>query len=260
MVNMSEYQLPVKLDKGKGAPLILLHGLGNNHKSWEYVLEHLDYDRWRAITVDLLGFGDAPKPDIDYTPSDHAKAVIALLDSLDIESATFVGHSMGCLVAIEIMTQYSNRVKSLVLLGAPIYRKKPRGGWLHKIIQPEGRYFSLFEIVKKHPDAVQVGGKIADEIVPFVKGLEITEETWSAYKKSLENTIMQCESFGQAKRSEVPILFVNGLLDNFIIRRNTRALRHLNPRYIKIKNTLGPHELTPRQGKTIARIIYRWHI
>ena len=69
--------LPVKFDKGTGAPLVLLHGLGTNYKSWQFVLEHIDYTKHRVIALDLLGFGDAPKPKtITYTPQDHVDAII----------------------------------------------------------------------------------------------------------------------------------------------------------------------------------------
>ena len=74
------YTLPAKIDKGTGAPLVLLHGLGNNHTSWDYALKHIDLKKWRVIVPDLLGFGDAPKPDVDYTPKDHADAVVAATD------------------------------------------------------------------------------------------------------------------------------------------------------------------------------------
>lgn len=249
------YTLPVELDKGSGKPLVLLHGLGNNYKSWAYVLEHLDYKKRRVIVPDLLGFGDAPKPDIRYTPAVHAQAVLATLDEMGMKDATFVGHSMGCLVAIEIAHQQPERVESLVLLGAPLYKTPPKGGWLRNVTRAEGLYFSLFEIVKNNPDAMQVGGKIAEELIPFIKGMEITEETWPAYRSSLEYTIMQCESYEEAEKLKVPMLFVNGVLDFFIIRKNTRRVRRSNHRFVRVRRTLGPHELTPRQGKNIARII-----
>ena len=68
---MATHLLPVKVDRGNGPAVVLLHGLGNNHKSWSYVLEHLG-SSVRVIALDLLGFGDAPKPDVEYTPADHA--------------------------------------------------------------------------------------------------------------------------------------------------------------------------------------------
>lgn len=209
------------------------------------------------IALDLLGFGDAPKPDVDYTPKDHAEAVIATLDKRGIKKAVFAGHSMGCIVAIEIAHLHQQRVEKLALFGAPLYKAKPRTNWWRKLTRTEGMYFSLFEIVKKNPDAVQAGGTIADDLVPFVKGMEITEETWPAYQKSLQHTIMQYESYKKATKLQVPTLFVNGLFDFFIIRGNIRTIRQANKHYVRIKRVLGPHELTPRQGRTVARIIDR---
>lgn len=142
-----------------------------------------------------------------------------------------------------------------MLFGAPLYRRKPRQSLLSKLTRFEGRYFALFNIVKKNPDAVKAGGDIADELVPFVKGMEITDETWPAYKKSLENTIMQTASYKKVQKLDISMLFVNGWLDFFIIRKNIKNLQKKNPKNIKIKNVLGPHELTPAQGKLVGRIL-----
>ena len=254
----NSYKLPVKIDKGTGEQtLVLLHGLGNNHKSWEFVLEHLDYSKWRVIALDLLGFGDAPKPDVYYTPDDHADAVAATLDSLGIEQATFAGHSMGCIVAINLAHRHSDQVRKLALFGAPLYKQKPCNTWWRKLTRAEGAYFSVFQIVQNNPDAVQASGAIADELIPFVKGMEITDKTWPAYKKSLEHTIMHYETYKQATNLSVPALFVNGLLDFFIIRRNIRNIRQVNRKNVRVKRVIGPHELTPSQGKTAARTINR---
>ena len=249
------YILPVKIDKGQGAPLVLLHGLGNNYKSWSFVLENINYRKWRVIAIDLLGFGDAPKPNVAYTPKDHAEAIMATLDALGIEEAVFAGHSMGCIIAIEIAARWPERVEKLALFGAPLYKAKPRTKWWQRLFHPEQTYFSAFEVVQKNPDAVQAGGAIANEIVPFIKGMEITDEVWPAYKKSLEHTIMQFETYKKALTLRVQTLFVNGIFDFFIIPGNIRELRRVNKEYIKIKQVLGPHELTPRQGKTVAKII-----
>lgn len=139
----------------------------------------------------------------------HADAVLATLDSLGINTAVIAGHSMGCIVAIDIAHRYPERVSQLALFGAPLYKQKPRANWWRKLTRAEGLYFSLFEVIKKNPEAIQAGGQIADDLLPFVKGMEITDETWPAYKKSLENTIMQYESYKRATELTVPTLFIN---------------------------------------------------
>lgn len=253
---MTKTYLPVKIDKGEGPPLVLLHGLGNNYKSWLFVLKKLNFTRHRVIVLDLLGFGDAPKPkNIAYSPQDHAEAVIKTLDSLTVNNAIIAGHSMGCLVAIEIAKQRPDIAKQLVLFGAPIYEKSPKSTSWSRLRKAEGIYFTIFSIVKENPDAVQAGGTIANELVPFVKGMEITEETWPAYRESLKHTIMQFQSFKDACKLAVPTLFVNGIFDLFIIKKNIKAIAKKNKKYVRVKSTLGPHEITPLQGRQIARLL-----
>ncbi len=254
---MSNFVLPVQIDRGSGTVIVLLHGLGNNHSSWEFVLEHLDYSRCRVIAVDLLGFGDAPKPSVEYSLEDHSEAVAATLQQLGIEKAVIAGHSMGSTIALDLATRHPELVERLVLFGAPLYRAKPRAGRLRDLLRTEGLYFSLFELVQRSPQAVQAGGELAEEYVPFVKGMEITEETWPAYRQSLQHSIMQYESFRQARALKIPALFVNGIFDFFIIRRNISRLRFLNREFVRVKRTRGPHELTPAQGKVAAKIITR---
>lgn len=253
---MATHLLPVKVDRGNGPAVVLLHGLGNNHKSWSYVLEHLG-SSVRVIALDLLGFGDAPKPDVKYTPADHAEAVISTLDSLGVKDALIAGHSMGCIVAIEVASRRPDLVSQLVLAGAPLYQRAPHASLADRLLHTEGIYFSIFTVIKNNPDATKFAGKVADELVPFVRGMEITDETWPAFRKSLSHTIMQYETYGKVTKLQIPTLFLNGLLDFFIIRRvNTRAV-HANRRYLRAKTMLGPHELTPRAGRRIARIITR---
>lgn len=248
--------LSVKVDKGSGDPLVLLPGLGNNYKSWTYVLRNLDYKKHRVVSMDLLGFGDSPKPkDIKYTPKDHAKAVISTLDKLKIKDATIAGHSMGCNVAIEVAKERPDLASKLVLLGAPLYKTTPRGGFWARLLKREGVYFQIFSIVKKNPDLTVEGAKKLDKLVPLIKGMEITEETWPAYKASLSGTIMQTRSFKDACKLKVPILMVYGKLDVFVIKRNLKKVARRNKEYVKFKTVLGPHEITPLQGKTVAEMI-----
>ncbi len=248
--------LPVQVNKGHGEPVILLHGLGTNYKSWTYVLRALDYSRLHVIALDLLGFGDAPKPqEIDYTLAEHAKAVIATLDKLGIDDAVIAGHSMGCLVALEIARTRPDLAKRLILLGAPLYKTIPQHSRPKWFMNREGTYFKIFNLLKHNPEMTITAAKSADRLLPVLHGMEVTKETWPAFRASLTHTIMQTKSYETACHIQTPVLLVYGVLDFFVSKRNLRDVVRQNRTFVRMRTVLGPHEITPLQGKKIARII-----
>jgi pimeloyl-ACP methyl ester carboxylesterase len=76
------------MEAGRGAPVVLLHGLGATKASFLPTVAALAPDH-RVIAIDLLGFGDSDKPiAAGYDPRFFARSVEALLDALAIERAT----------------------------------------------------------------------------------------------------------------------------------------------------------------------------
>jgi pimeloyl-ACP methyl ester carboxylesterase len=100
-----------------GIPVLLLHGWSDSWHSYEPVLPHLPSDI-RAIAVTQRGHGDAQRPADGYASGDMAADAVALLDSLAIERAVVVGHSMGAWVAERIAIEYPERVSGVVLAAA----------------------------------------------------------------------------------------------------------------------------------------------
>ena len=114
------------IEAGTGEPVILLHGLGATKASFLPTLDALA-PSYRAIGVDLPGFGDSAKPLFGaYDAPFFARAVTALLDALDLDSAHVVGNSMGGRVALELGLEHPDRVERLVLLAPSLAWLKPR--------------------------------------------------------------------------------------------------------------------------------------
>ncbi|HPU39926.1 MAG TPA: alpha/beta hydrolase, partial [Microthrixaceae bacterium] len=73
---------------------------------------------YTVIAPDLLGHGASDKPRADYSVAAYANGMRDLLDVLDIDRATVVGHSLGGGVAAQLSYQYPERVERLVLVSA----------------------------------------------------------------------------------------------------------------------------------------------
>ena len=102
---------------GSGPAVLLLHGLGCDHTTWEPVIESLSR-RYTVIAPDLLGHGQSDKPRADYTLGGFANGMRDLLTVLGIEKVTVIGHSFGGGVAMQFAYQFPERTERLMLVAS----------------------------------------------------------------------------------------------------------------------------------------------
>jgi pimeloyl-ACP methyl ester carboxylesterase len=104
-------------ERGSGRPVVFLHGYTDSWYSHNGVLEALPADV-HAIVPSQRGHGGSDKPVSGYAISDFAHDVAALMNSLGVDRAPVVGHSMGSLIAQELALRFPERVSALVLNGS----------------------------------------------------------------------------------------------------------------------------------------------
>ncbi|MCM3766338.1 alpha/beta fold hydrolase [Neobacillus niacini] len=108
--------------KGKGAPVILLHGWPGFWYDWRKVIPALS-EKFDVIAPDFRGFGNSDKPDLlpheGYTPEHLASDIFSLIQELELQNVIMVAHDIGATVAQTIVRNYPKSVKGLVLLNPP---------------------------------------------------------------------------------------------------------------------------------------------
>jgi 4,5:9,10-diseco-3-hydroxy-5,9,17-trioxoandrosta-1(10),2-diene-4-oate hydrolase len=108
--------LPIRyLAAGEGPPLVLLHGAGDNSLDWRWVLPALAR-KHRVYAPDLPGSPDSARPPADYSSAFFERFVAAFVGALGVGRATFVGNSLGGLVALRLALSEPARVGALVLV------------------------------------------------------------------------------------------------------------------------------------------------
>lgn len=116
------------IEMGSGEPVIFIHGLGGSWPNWLEQMPVISRD-WRAIALDLPGFGHSPMPKDGVSIETYARTVVGLLDALGIATATMVGNSMGGEISAELAISHPDRVSKLVLVspaGVSTGALKPR--------------------------------------------------------------------------------------------------------------------------------------
>ncbi|MEM5329123.1 alpha/beta fold hydrolase [Paraburkholderia sp. JHI2823] len=103
--------------------VVLIHGVGMNQSVWAPQIAALS-ESFRVVAYDMLGHGESALPSAEPTLDEYAAQLEALLDTIHVERAHVVGHSMGALVALEFALLNAPRTLSVVAMNA-VYDRTP---------------------------------------------------------------------------------------------------------------------------------------
>ncbi|HEX8615158.1 MAG TPA: alpha/beta hydrolase [Telluria sp.] len=111
------------LERGEGAPLVLLHG--NGLYSDDFALSGLldaAAESHRVIAFDRPGFGHSDRPgETSWTPEAQARLIYKALRALGVERPVIAGHSWGTLVTLALALDYPRYVRAIALVSGYYY-------------------------------------------------------------------------------------------------------------------------------------------
>ncbi|WP_158796566.1 alpha/beta fold hydrolase [Pedobacter sp. L105] len=109
-----------------GRTVVLFHGKNFGGYYWGNVIKGLTEHGFRVIVPDQIGFGKSSKAFIHYSFHQLARWNKALLDTLGIQKANILGHSMGGMLATRFALLYPQTIEKLLLedpIGLEDYRE-----------------------------------------------------------------------------------------------------------------------------------------
>ena len=109
------------LEAGRGAPVVLLHGLGGDGSRWRPNIAPLAAN-FRVIALDEIGFGQSDKPLANYHIGMLSEFLVDFLKVIGVPKASLVGNSMGGSIAAFTAIHYPHMVDRLVLSDVGPYR------------------------------------------------------------------------------------------------------------------------------------------
>lgn len=113
---------------GAGHPVIALHGFPDIYKTWSGLAGPLADAGFRVIAVAMRGYAPSAVPaDGDYSLRRLALDTLCLLDALEIERASVVGHDWGASAGYALAALAPQRLASLVTLAIPPLTVFPSG-------------------------------------------------------------------------------------------------------------------------------------
>lgn len=241
--------LKVVLDEGEGPTVILIHGVASSSVTFQNVLP-LIKSRHRCIEIDLLGFGQSPTPvDCEYTIEDHVAAVEKTIHSLRL-SAPFalVGHSMGALIAARYGARNKRNVNKLVLVSPPIYLSPDElANAADRNVM--GFYLKAYNYIRANKEFTLRNARAVERFMPIPKAMDINEQTWDAFVKSLEHSIESQTTVSDLAAVRCPIDIIYGSLDEFHSEGVLKIVSRLAG--MTVHRVIGSDHLI---GKRLARV------
>jgi len=208
-VNVNGIQLAYER-RGKGTPLVLLHGFPLDHHLWDEVVPLLE-DTFDIILPDLRGFGESTTVDSPYSMDDYASDIAGLLDQLGIQKAAIVGHSMGGYAALAFVRRYPERVSGLGLVSSQVLADAPE--------RKEGRYKSAADVSENGISSVvatMTPKFTADEELQSYARASMERQRPAAYIGALKAMAERADSTSLLSSFTFPVVVVHGDADALI--------------------------------------------
>lgn len=218
--------------RGKGTPLVLLHGFPLDHHLWDDVSSLLE-DKFELILPDLRGFGDSTIGDTPFGMDDYASDIAGLLDQLGIQKAALAGHSMGGYVALAFAKLYPERVSGLALISSQVLADPPD--------RKEGRYKSAADVEEKG-----IGGIVetmapkftSDPRLQAIARTIMEKQEPDAYIGALKAMAERMDSTSLLSTFKFPVVIVHGEADALIPIARAREVKAALPDsyYVELKD------------------------
>lgn len=212
-------------ERGSGAPLLLIQGLGYARWSWEPVVPALA-ERRRVLFFDNRGIGESDKPAGPYTARQMADDALQVLDEAGVDRADVLGASLGGMIAQELAVAAPDRVGRLVLCCT-------HPGVPHGLPMPEVTVRLFQEAASLEPD-VALRRFVANALGPDASEALVDELTARRLANPPDPDGWQAQAAAGATFLGVdgidkPTLLVTGTADNVIDPGNSDLLAERIP-------------------------------
>ncbi len=223
--------------QGSGPPVVLLHGLAGSSANWNKLTAQLR-DNYTCVSIDLLGFGESPKPLwVSYTPDQHIRSIRHTIKRLGVKKPYIViGHSLGSLLALRYAAVYRSEVSKLYLLSPPIYKSdaasKRRA--YHRFV--ESLYDRLYRRLRTHKNATLGAARRLRRILPDSEQWMLDETTWVPFARSLEQCIEKQNPYRDLKKLSTAVHIFYGTRDRLLSVANIKAITEPNVELHQVKS------------------------
>jgi len=226
--------------------ILLIHGLAGSKNYWKRGTEHISKAR-KLFMVDLLGFGDSPKPQSSYSLAVQIEAIekIILKEGINNGKTIIVGHSLGAIISLALFAKHPDWFEGVTTIGLPVITSEAQfkkqmaaNSWFDKLaVSRFGKIFCMLQPLY---------------MIKWLKPKNMTEDvfsdakkhTWQSYYYSLNEVILKTDldtiTKNINKKGTHNVCMITGLKTPMTNVKKF-AIKFPNAQLVEVKN--GDHQL-----------------
>ena len=212
-----------------GPPIVMIHGLFGSMENLGMITRLLK-DEYSVYALDLPNHGRSPHAERTSLAT-MAAAIVTWMDAVGLKEASFLGHSLGGKVGMEIALRYPQRVNRLIVADIAPVRYSRR----HDDVFAAFQAVDLATIASRaEADAVMKTHVAECSTRRFLlKNLERRQDQWQ-WRINLRGLVEDYDAFIVANTKDYPaydkpVLFIKGELSSYILPEHRDAILNLFP-------------------------------
>jgi len=205
--------------------IVFLHGSGLSHIVWSLTEQFFSNQKFNVLSIDLPGHGNSEGPCLESIEK-IADWLEKVFEELKLKNIILVGHSQGCLEALEYSYKYKNRLKKIVFVGGS-YRMPVNKDLIDLASDGDSDAVKLMMKWGYEGSKKFIGGNPVEKIIQSPRDIS----------EILAVDLIACNNyqngFEAAKAINCPAMFIFGELDKMTNLENGKKFANL----VKISTT-----------------------
>ena len=246
-------------DEGNGPALVLIHGYLETLEVWDKLVPLLT-NHFRVIRFDIPGHGESEMLDQTHSMSLMAETTNALLDHLQIESCTMVGHSMGGYVTLAFAELHPEKLKGFSLFHSSVFadNQEKKIARAHEIaLLEKGKQDEVTQNHLPKTFANQNLNRFSTELAAIKQAAK--KHTPQGISALIRGMMERPDQQQMVQSFQKPMLFLFGRYDNFIKPEAAGQMALLNPAiqigWLENSGHMGMIEEPERSVEIIVRFV-----
>ncbi len=199
--------------------MVFLHGSGLSHIVWSLTEQFFSYKNFNVLSIDLPGHGNSEGPCLDSIEK-IADWLEKVFKELKLYNIILVGHSQGCLEALEYSFKFKERLKKIVFVGGS-YRMPVNKDLIDLASDGDSDAVKLMMKWGYEGSKKFIGGNPVEKIIQSPRDIS----------EILAVDLIACNNYQNgldaAKDISCPVMFIFGELDKMVNSENAKKFANL---------------------------------